>query len=524
MFAPFETYAAQAKKHIEKQKVPVSPRPFEFSVYHRMAFGPSRKQLENTIPFSFEKYVEHQLHPERIEDAVCDQRLREAKLDALSLSIQDLWKNYKLKADDVKKSQEGKPDNAKINENEIRQEPVKQVEIATWIRAVYSERQLQEVLANFWHDHFSVNGWDGAVAPTMVHYDRDVIRKHLFGNFREFIETVAKSPSMLLYLDNGLNQSGNPNENFARELFELHTLGAENYYGTLDRKKVPGYASGNSKGYVDGDVYEAARAFTGWREDSNQKDATNTGAFNYYDTWHDRFQKIILGHSIPEYQSPMKDGEKVLDLVANHEGTAHFISKKLCRRLVSDQPSEALVQKVKKVFLEHRKSKDQLRQVVKAILLSSEFKHSDSVKIKRPFEYAVTLTRALNQETAPNAIDQNFIKIQANLGQRLFQWKTPDGYPDYKERWMTSSGLVHRWQFCNALYDRKLTDFKHWGGFPDFESKVQKFLLGYETEPLTKVLKANLVNVQKNKQGELPDPAVKASVLLAMMSPEFQWK
>lgn len=526
---PLHTLAAQIKQQIKKQTESdvdrqSASRPFPIYVYHRLGFGPTGVQLEiNADRYSYEKYVEEQLHPEKIADVLCDQKLASAKLSTLSKSNQELWKDHKLKVDELKKAQEGKAE--KINENELRQQPVRELEAATWIRAIYSERQLQEVLVDFWHDHFSVNGWDGAISPTMVHYDREVIRKNIFGNFREFIEAVARSPSMLLYLDNGLNQSGNPNENFARELFELHTLGAENYLGTLPRKSVPGYGLGKSKGYVDGDVYEAARAFTGWREDSNQKDANNTGDFNYYDTWHDRFQKIVLGREIPEYQPPMKDGLDVLDLVAHHEGTAYFISKKLCRRFISDHPPEPLVRRIKKVFLDHRKSKDQLRQVVKAILLAPEFKNPGATKIKRPFEYSVSLIRSLRRDAMFDFFpDEEFLKKQGALGQRLFQWKTPDGYPENKERWTTSSGMMHRWQFCNQLIDKGLVDLMQFKGDEQFHRSVQKTFFGYESESVSKILQNYLASVPREKNNQLPHPAVKATVLLAMMSPELQWK
>jgi uncharacterized protein (DUF1800 family) len=521
---PVVAIGGEVKKQIQRGKPAPSERPFPIFVYQRMGFGPTATELLGTDKFHFEQYVEIQLHPDKIIDTVCEQKLNAANFKTLNLSLKDCWKNYKVAADELKKKEE-KLTQAKSNENDLRQTPIRELELATWIRAVYSEKQLQELLVQFWHDHFSVNGWDNTISPTMVAYDRDVIRKNVFGNFQAMVEGVTKSPAMLLYLDNGLNQSANPNENFAREIFELHTLGADNYLGTLDRRKVFGFNLGRSKGYVDGDVYEASRAFTGWREDSNQKDATNTGEFNYYEAWHDRFQKIVLGHAISEYQPPMKDGLDVIGFVSKHEGTARWISKKLCRRLVSDHPSDALVAKITKVFIANQKKPDQLRKVVEAILLSPDFKDPSNAKLKRPFEYSVSLIRALRRDDDHAfSIDEDFVKKQGGNGQRLYQWKTPDGYPDIKERWMTSSGLLSRFQLANQLIDKKLISVDEFKTEKDQAFAMQKRVIGYETRNQSQILTHFLQN-HLSADGKPADPqTLKSAVLLTMMGPELQWK
>lgn len=521
---PTLTYAAQAKAKLDQWRSP-SERPFPIFVYHRMGFGATPHQCASLDTFHFEKYVEAQLYPEKIKDDVCEAKLKEAKLESFGKSLKECWKDYKVAVDDLKKKEELKgPD--KINEGQLRQTPARDVETASWIRAIYSEKQLQELLVQFWHDHFSVNGFEYNIAVTMAHYDRDVIRPHVFGNFHELLTAVAKSPAMLLYLDNGLNQSANPNENFARELFELHTLGADHYLGTLDRKKVLGFEFGKSKGYVDGDVYEAARAFTGWRENSNQKDATNTGEFNYYDAWHDRFQKIVLGHSIPEYQPPEKDGLDVLQYVATHPATAEWICKKLCRRLVSDHPSQALIERAKKVFIENQKSPEQMKKVVRTILLSSEFKTEvpDQSKLKRPFEYAVSLLRGIIQDPASFTPDEEFIKRQNGGGQGLFRWKTPDGYPDIRERWMTTSGLTYRFQLANQILDKKLINLDEYKADGDAVTSLQKRVIGYTSANQTKVMDEFIKDHLSPNEKGAAGPRLKGIALLALMSPELQWK
>ena len=519
------THAFAKIAHPLKPFPKTSDRPLPLFVYHRMCFGPTGVELASDRPFQFKKYLETQLHPEAISDLECTQKLKDTKLLSLDKSLKDCWKDYKIAADDLKKKEETAKAQDKSKENEIRQTPIHELEASTWIRAIYSEKQLQEVLVQFWHDHFNINGWDNSISPTMIYHDRDVIRKHAFGNFRDMVEAVTKSPAMLLYLDNGLNQSANPNENFAREVFELHTLGAENYYGTLERRKVLGFNFGKSKGYVDGDVYEAARAFTGWREDSNQKDATNTGEFSYYEAWHDRFQKIVLGHAIPEYQPPEKDGMDVIALVSKHEGTAHAICKKLCRRFISDHPPESLIKKAKKVFIAHQKDPDQIRKVVHTILQSPEFQNPFYTKLKRPFEFAVSMIRGLKTNGSFNFIpDEEFLKRQGGGGQRLFQWKTPDGYPDVKERWTTASGLLYRFQFANQLLEKKLLDVTEFAKSSNPVFDIQKKIMGYTTESQTHILNDFLKDHLNASNKTIDQPTLKASVLLEMMSPELQWK
>jgi len=486
-------------------------------------------------------FIEAQLHPESIEDGACEARIKGLGLETLGKSLPALWSDHRLAADQLRERNkdflsQGPVGNAPIKnlENELRHKPLQQTEIATWVGAVHSQRQLGEMLAEFWHGHFSVYGPDGNTAPVFVHYDRDVIRRHALGNFREFLEAVATSPAMLFYLDNQVNQSGNPNENYARELFELHTLGAENYLGTSDRRDVPGYPQGAPVGYVDGDVYEAARCFTGWRVD-NDKNSKNDGVFQYFDGWHDRFQKIVLGQAIAEYQPPMHDGRTVLDRLSAHPGTAHYIAKKLCTRLVADNPPPQLVENVAQVFRAKAKDKDQLRAVVRTIALSDEFALASSGrKFRRPFEFMVAALRGVGAEVAP---DEEFLRETGRLGQRLFQWRTPDGYPDRPEPWAGTTGLSERWRFCNLLLSGKLkgatVDVEHQSpvalsSADDIAQYWLRRIAGGEVSAKTQAVVTSFLS-----QGNSPKARVAKShraerlrmaAVLALFSPEFQWR
>ncbi len=338
-----------------------------------------------------------------------------------------------------------------------RLEPYWETERTTFIRAVYGKRQLESVLADFWHNHFNIYGPEYWSAPVWMHHDRDVIRPHVLGHFRTFLEAIATSFPMMLYLDGYGNTVSGPNENFARELFELHGLGAENYFGVARQDEVPLDADRRPAGYVDDDVYETTRAFTGWGVDFT------TGTFRYYPERHDRFQKYVLGKFIRADQSQLKDGRDVLDAVAFHPGTARYVSRKLCRRLIADDPPARVVQEAAEVFLAKKDEPDQLRHVVRTILLSPEFRTTWGAKVKRPFEYIVSAFRATQTELSFALYHQpsdHFVAMFNQAGQPLFQWVTPDGYPDVREKWLGSNTIVGRWRLSNWLNDVK----NWWGG------------------------------------------------------------
>ncbi|HAJ34490.1 MAG TPA: DUF1800 domain-containing protein [Chloroflexi bacterium] len=418
-----------------------TPTP-EVIALNRMAFGPRPGDLDALMALGsdsvarLQAYVEQQTNPATIDDSACDAMIAAQGFTTLGKSRQQLWLDHVVKQ------------NVTWDE---RMQPARETLHATFLRAVYSKRQLVEVLADFWHNHFNVYGWDSWSAGTWVYYDRDVVRGNLFGNFRQMLGAVAKSAAMLYYLDNVSNTSAGPNENYARELFELHGLGAENYFGVAsivgpDGKYLhpaPKDASGNPLMYVDEDIYAATQCFTGWRIDQA------TGEFRFEDAVHAKYSKIVLAQATPS-GAGVQDGEFVLDLIANHVGTARYISRKLCRRLISDDPPESVVQAAADVFYSQRNAPDQLKQVVRTILLSPEFSTTWGQKIKRPFEYVVSLLRASN---ANFAWSDSFRYRYEAMGQALFSWRPPDGYPDRKENWSSTMPMLQRWRMCNWLMD-----------------------------------------------------------------------
>ncbi len=343
-----------------------------------------------------------------------------------------------------------------IRPGEEQVRPYQEVVTATILRAVHSRSQLYEQLVGFWHDHFNVLATDDRrISCALPAYDRDAIRAHALGNFREMVEAVASSPAMLVYLSNASSRAGAANENYARELMELHTIGRDAYLNDrYDRwRDVPGAGEGKPQGYIDEDVYEAARAFTGWTIETGQRldgatELPRTGKFIYIDSWHDGYQKRVLATEFAPFAAPMADGRKVLDLVAFHPATARFLCLKLCRRFVSDNPPQSLVDSATKVWTETAKKPDQIASVVKHIALSKEFAASHGTKPRSPLALAASFARLTGIDLTPN---MQLAQQLAQCGQRLFGWAPPDGRPTSTEYYITPEYLRERWVLTARL-------------------------------------------------------------------------
>lgn len=336
-----------------------------------------------------------------------------------------------------------------------RHRPREEVIAATLLRAVYSRWQLRETLVGFWHNHFNVDAYSSdQIAAALPTYDRDVIRAHALGNFRELLEAVASSTAMQYYLSNRSSRAGAANENYARELFELHTLGRDAYLNDrYDRwREVPGAEHGQPTGYIDQDVYEAARAFTGWTiEDGSRVDnrtqLPNTGRFTYIENWHDGYQKRVLATDFDPFRAPLADGRKVLDLVASHPATARFIARKLCVRMLGAPASDRAVETAADTFKQFRHHPKQIALVVKAIVLSNDFAKR-APKVQQPLALMASFARATNLEFSPS---DGLVNQLTSCGQRLFGCPTPNGFPDDDQYWMSANALRQRWNLLLGL-------------------------------------------------------------------------
>lgn len=337
--------------------------------------------------------------------------------------------------------------------------PATEVIAASLIRAVHAEAQLREVMTQFWHDHFSVNSMkDEFTAAFFASHDAD-LRIHALGNFRTLLGATAKSPAMLAYLNNADSIASPANENYARELLELHTLGAANYLN--DRydawASVPGATEGLAQGYLDLDVYEVARAFTGWsigdgRWLAEGETAPRTGRLHYVARWHDPYQKRILGREFLPHRGPMEDGEEVLDILARHPGTARHICEKLARRFLSDDPDPALVDQLAEVFLATTDAPDQIAQVLRTLVLSPDFA-APPAKLRRPFEFLAAIYRATGAEVA--SVENGFHWQLQRAGWRQHEYGPPTGHPDRMDAWTGASTL-------NRMVDIAMSSLEDW--------------------------------------------------------------
>jgi len=331
------------------------------------------------------------------------------------------------------------------------------------LRAIESNRQLAEELDDFWFNHFNVYYDKGSDRFLIPDYEREAIRPHVLGKFRDLLEATAKSPAMLFYLDNF--QSVRPdidansknrrvkrglNENYGRELMELHTLGVNG-------------------GYTQHDVTEVARCFTGW----TIQDPRRGGSFLYDDKLHDKGEKMVLGNVIPA-GGGIEDGERVLDILATHPSTAKFISTELAQRFVADNPPQSLIDKMSKTFLD---TGGDIRQVMKAMLDSKEFWSQGSfrAKVKTPFEMVASSVRALDA----NVTDAWALANQVgNLGEPLYRKQEPTGYSNLNSDWVNSAALLGRMNFAVQLTQNRVQGVKvaasppaEMIGSPDFQRR-----------------------------------------------------
>ena len=328
-----------------------------------------------------------------------------------------------------------------------RTRPAWEVTVASLTRAVHAEAQLREVMTQFWHDHFSVNAQKDETTAVFFPSHDAMLREHALGNFRVMLGQVARSPAMLYYLNNADSAASPANENFARELLELHTLGIANYLNDTapNWHNVPGADDGLAAGYIDQDVYEVARAFTGWsvgdgRMVSEGVDAPKTGRFHYIEAWHDPYQKRVLAVEFAPNRGPMADGEQVLDILAAHPGTAGFVCRKMIRRLLADDPDPAMVDRIAAAFLRATDAPDQIAQVIRAIVHDPLFTATPPAKLRRPFEYLAAIYRATGAEVwSPEG---TFDWQLSRAGWHQHSYGPPTGHADRASRWSGGGTLA----------------------------------------------------------------------------------
>ncbi len=406
-----------------------------FHLLSRAAFGPWPGDVDRVRAMGAGAWVEEQLHPAGIDDLACDLRAR--RFDTLHEPADGLW-------------------------NHEERVVIEELQRATLLRAIYSHRQLQEVMVGLWTDHLNIDVSKGACGRLKTVDDREVIRPHALGRFRELLRASALSPAMLVYLDGAENRArragGRPNENYARELLELHALGVDGGYG-------------------QDDVMEAARCLTGWRVNRRWR----RGQVEFDRAAHDDGEKVVLGVRLPAGGGE-GDLERLLDVVCAHPSTARHVATKLCRRLVHDDPPAALVSDVARVFLT---TQGDLRACVRAALSSEAFGRARGARVKRPLRFVVSALRALAVDTHAG---RPLLEVLERLGQPLFRHPTPDGYPDEAAPWMGT--LLWRWTFAAQLARGEVAGVRvdvqglqaMFGGAPSL-ARAGSYLLGRALTP-----------------------------------------
>ena len=360
-----------------------APRVARFAL-NRLGYGPRPGSIDELLSRGIERWAEEQLHP---GDDPVDARV--ANFPALGYTIAQWIQLFN-------------------NDRNTYNTAVRDHLSAHFVRAVHGKNQLVEVLTDFWFNHFNVNGGEQLARYGLTRYELDTLRPHVLGKFRDLLGAVAGSFSMMAYLDNYLSTARSINENYARELMELHTLGVDG-------------------GYTQRDVEEVARAFTGWGID------TQAGAFVFRASSHDNGTKTVLGQTLAAGQG-QQDGFDVLDILARHRSTAEFISLKLCRRFVADDPPASIVTRAADRFT---RTNGNLRDVMQTILSSTEFWQQafGPGKLKTPHEYAVSALRAVGAEIT-NATSLSL----DDLGQPTFLALDPTGWSDRGADWLPNPG------------------------------------------------------------------------------------
>lgn len=455
---------------------PLSPTDPARRLLNRAGYGPRPGDVAQVQEMGLAAYLEQQLHPEAIDDHAADLMLRH--LDFQQMDISQLLTQ---------------------DEDDLIFELVG----ATLLRAVYSQRQLYEAMVEFWSDHFNIFLRKNKVMPALKFIDdRDVIRLHALGKFRDLLYASAFSPAMLVYLDNVRNSKDESNENYGRELLELHTLGVQ-------------------AGYTQKDVQEAARALTGL---GVRQRGVRQGHLFFDENAHDQGEKFILGKHFPANQG-QDDIHQLLDMLLADRRTAVFISTKLVRRFVADEPPTALVNRVAHTFQE---TDGDIKAMLRVIFLSEEFATAPP-KLKRPFTYLVSTLRAIHTDLRLGR-GREMGRWLRLLGQVPFHWPPPDGYPDSADAW--AANLLPRWNFALTLVNEQLpgataplAELVERGRADDPEAVLEFFsrlLNGRSLLPAERQLYQ-----QYTGAGSLADANtrqnLKDAAALMLASPAFQW-
>jgi uncharacterized protein (DUF1800 family) len=413
---------------------PLPPEQQAVHVLNRLAFGPRPGDVERVQRMGVQRYIDEQLHPESIP-MPAELNARLDALETVKRSAGTALGDFLELRKEVRNEEEGAKQRRRIEQGRAAREEAE----ARLLRAVESPRQLEEVMVDFWYNHFNVYAGKGVDRALVASYERDAIRPNALGSFRALLGATAKHPAMLFYLDNVVSSTPRPNakgraqglnENYARELMELHTLGVDG-------------------GYSQRDVTELARMLTGWTFDQRRLVRLDE-TFRFDAARHDKGTKTWLGHEIaPAGQA---EGEYALDVLAMHPATARHLSFQLAQYFVSDAPPPGLVERMAQSWLA---SQGDIRTVLKTMFASAEFMDSAAAgaKFKTPYQFVVSAARA---SAAPLANVGPLVNAMSQLGMPLYGCQTPDGYKNTQDAWLNPDALTRRIAFATSLAQGRL--------------------------------------------------------------------
>jgi uncharacterized protein (DUF1800 family) len=510
----------EAKSSLTIPKHGLSPEEQTQHVLNRLAFGASPSDVELVKRVGVREYIVDQL--QKKPDAAIEESLR--AFPTLQLSLAQAYEQFPPMKERMKEAGLEKkgmePADFRAAEKQMRKEfkdeQPRQILVeattAKIIRSVASKRQLEEVLVDFWFNHFNVSAEKNQVKWSVTSFERDAIRPFVFGRFEDMLVATTKHPAMLVYLDNvqsvreGMMEpkaNANPrglNENYARELMELHTLGV-------------------NAGYSQQDVTAAAKTLTGWSM-VGKKDDDEFGEFQFRTRAHDTSQKNIFGLTL-DGTGGITEGEKLLHYLASHQATAKHLSKKLCQRFVSDSPSEKLVQSVAQVYLD---SNGDLTHVYNAIFSSDDFWAAQNVgsKTKTPFEFVVSAIRAVG---TLSEVKKPLVNALASLGNQPYVCNPPTGYSEIALPWINAGALVSRINFGLQMVKGNLAGVRvrpmEFGA--NKNPTVDDIALIIFGKPVSENTRKIILNQQRTSEVDETKPIDVAMVAgLLVGSPEFQ--
>ncbi|MEP7064565.1 MAG: DUF1800 domain-containing protein [Gemmatimonadota bacterium] len=519
---------------------------------NRLGFGARPGDIDRVRSMGVDRWIALQLSPQEIDNAATEQFV--ARFPVLAQSSSELLTEYPLPRQLIREKRRGmaRPGEAVARDSAVgklagldptsadsmrtkaagrlSRQLLTALQTAKVARAVVSDRQLEEVMVDFWENHFTVFAGKGPERYFLGEYERVGIRPHALGKFRDLLGAVAKSPAMLFYLDNWEStveadrpalaarryarggdgsKKGRPrglNENYGRELLELHTLGVDG-------------------GYTQADVLVAARSFTGWSVEKPRE----SGAFVFRPAFHDAGEKHFLGHTLAANRG-IEDGEQVLDIVARHPATAHFIATKLVRRFVSDSVPPALVERVAATFT--RSDRD-IRECLRAIVTSPEFfsRGAYKAKVKSPFELVVSALRAVGAH--PDSTPRTS-QLIAKLGEPLYGHLAPNGYPERGDAWINTGAILARINFGLLVASGRVpgaspTEWTDEKALANVSREAQvdgviRAILGGEASPDTRKVLSSAVNpmAADSTTNATRRGGLETMVGLALGAPEFQ--